>query len=410
MLQNLLDAMGAAVKAIDVHGGRDLVLVHHNDTDGLSSGAVTMTAFERCGFKVSRFSLEKPYPQVLERIFAESGRIVVFADFAGRIAPLIAAMNRGRNLVVILDHHPALPSNDPSVLNLDGELFGLKGDRDLSASATCYLFAETLLKSRGLEAEDLAQLGALGAIGDGFFVDGALAGVNREVAAKAMRAGLMRAEAREGGEDYSIRIGARFYEAERLCTALDTAGGVGYYDGGPERGIRICLEGLDAEAEGYVNGLQATRDRIFNEEIAGLKDRLIDTPRLQWFDLEGRFRPMGIKMVGVFCTMIKDSPLLDGGKYLAGFQRIPDEVPGFGAIAFGSTKISMRVSKGLTERIRAGRMPGLDSFLPQATEELGGFVDACHGLSAATTVKIGQERELIERVEKVLLERMASDG
>lgn len=410
MLQDLRAAMAGAIKAIDIHGGRELVLVHHNDTDGLSSGAVTMTAFERCGYTVDRYSLEKPYPQVLERIFSRSGRIVVFADFAGRIAPFIASLNRGRNLVIILDHHPALPSNDPAVLNLDGELFGLKGDRDISASATCYLFAEILLGSRGLEADDLAALGALGAIGDGFFVNGALAGLNREVAAKAIRAGLMRVEAREGGEAYSIRLGGRDYEAERLCTALDTVGGVGYHDGGPDRGIRICLSGLDTEAEACVDGLRAMRDRLFGQEIAGLKDRLVTTPHLQWFDLEERFRPMGIKMVGVFCTMIKDSPILDSDKYLAGFQRIHDEVPGFGPIAFGSTKISMRVSKELTERIRAGRMPGLDSFLPKATEELGGFVDACHGLSAATTVRIGQEQELIEHVETVLLERMASYG
>ncbi len=93
---------------------------------------------------------------------------------------------------------------------------------------------------------------------------------------------------------------------------------------------------------------------------------------------------------------------LDETKYLAGFQTVSNEVPGFGKIDFNSTKISMRVSDFLKEKIRGGNYPGLSSFLPQATLNIGGFADACHGLSAATTVKIGQEEVLINEIEKEL--------
>jgi len=60
----------------------------------------------------------------------------------------------------------------------------------------------------------------------------------------------------------------------------------------------------------------------------------------------------------------------------------------------------------LTAKIRSGEIPGLNSFLPEATANIGGFADACHGLSAATTVKIGQEQLLIDEIEKVLELRM----
>ena len=53
---------------------------------------------------------------------------------------------------------------------------------------------------------------------------------------------------------------------------------------------------------------------------------------------------MGVKMIGAFCDAIKDTNLIDPLKYLAGFQIIPDEIPGFDAIAFNEVKISMRVS------------------------------------------------------------------
>ena len=81
---------------------------------------------------------------MLRKVFEQEGKILIFADFAGRIAPLLSDLNQGRNLTLILDHHVAEASTDARVHNLDPDLFGLKGDRDISASTTCYLFAWTL--------------------------------------------------------------------------------------------------------------------------------------------------------------------------------------------------------------------------------------------------------------------------
>ena len=111
---------------------------------------------------------------------------------------------------------------------------------------------------------------------------------------------------------------------------------------------------------------------------------------------------MGVKMIGAFCDAIKDTDHIDPRKYLAGFQIIPDEIPGFGAITFNEVKISMRAAHYLEEEIRAGRAMGLNIFLPEATNKLGGFSDACHTLTAATTVAIGKEEKLIEEMEKIL--------
>jgi hypothetical protein len=125
-------------------------------------------------------------------------------------------------------------------------------------------------------------------------------------------------------------------------------------------------------------------------------------PHIQWFHVQKRLFPMGVKMIGAFCDAIKDTDLVDPKKYLAGFQVIPDEIPGFGAITFNEVKISMRASRSLEEEIRAGRAMGLNTFLPEATGKLGGFSDACHSLTAATTVAIGVEEKLIEEMEKIL--------
>jgi hypothetical protein len=125
-------------------------------------------------------------------------------------------------------------------------------------------------------------------------------------------------------------------------------------------------------------------------------------PHIQWFNVEKRFFPMGVKMIGAFCDAIRDTTLIDPQKYLAGFQIIPDEIPGFGRIKFNEVKISMRVAPSMEGEIRAGRKMGLNIMLPEATNRLGGFSDACHSLTAATTVAIGKEKQLIEEMEKII--------
>ncbi len=141
MIKQLIEAMEKAIEEVRQWPEKTVHIFHHNDADGLSSGAILTRAFNRQGFEVRRFCLEKPYPAVLQKVYEQEGKILIFADFAGRIAPLLSNLNRGRNLTLILDHHVAEASKDPKVHNLDPDLYGLKGDRDISASTTCYIFA-----------------------------------------------------------------------------------------------------------------------------------------------------------------------------------------------------------------------------------------------------------------------------
>jgi RecJ-like exonuclease len=181
--EQLLKAMENSVHEVKQWPQKEVQIFHHNDSDGLTSGAILTTAFERADFKVQRSCLEKPYPKLLHKIYDQTGGLIIFADFAGRIAPLLSDLNKSRNLTLILDHHVAEASTDPMVHNLDPDLYGLKGDRDISGSTTCYLFAKTLDASNG----DLAHLAAIGAVGDEFFVDGCLAGENRDAAVANMK-------------------------------------------------------------------------------------------------------------------------------------------------------------------------------------------------------------------------------
>ena len=399
MLIDLMAAMEGAIAEVERWRDRRAQILHHNDADGLSSGAILTRVFEREGFDVRRVCLEKPYPKVLERIFEQEGRLIVLTDFAGRIAPMISDLNRGRNLVLILDHHKAEMPTDDRVHLLDPEIFGLRGDRDITASTTCYLFAHAF----DARNRDLARIATIGAVGDRFFVDGRLAGPNREAALETQRQGLLDIEAVEHGEAYTLITSDGRMDCSAFARNLDTYGGAGYYQGGPEVGIAVCLEGPTPQSNARLSELREIQGRAFSEEIERIqRDGWMQTEHIQWLHVHDRFEPMGVKMIGAFLDTIRNSADVDPARYLAGFQIIPDQVPGIGEFVFNQVKISMRVADPMEEGIRHGGVLGLDILLPEATSRVGGFSDACHSLTAATTVPIGREDELIGEMERVL--------
>lgn len=399
MCSGLIEAMERAIQEVRQWPQKAVQIFHHNDADGLTSGAILIRAFERQGYELHRFCLEKPYPVALKKVYQQEGCILIFVDFAGRIAPMISDLNGGRNLTLILDHHVAQASTDPKVHNLDPDLYGLKGDRDISASTTCYLFAQTLDPRN----RDMAHIAALGAVGDAFFVDGRLVSQNRDAAMEAVQQGMMEIREDQGGERYFLRSSRGEIPCDELGDYLGILGGVGYYRGGPEMGVRVCLEGISPESDRMVGQLEIIKTRAYEAEVTRLKGGALEkSPHIQWFHVENRFSPMGVKEIGAFCHVIRDMDFIDPKRYIAGFQILPDEIPGFGHFSFNDAKVSMRVPPSLEEEIKKGSALGLDILLPEATNRLGGFSDACHSLTAATTVAIGKEKKLIEEMEHIL--------
>ena len=98
MYDQLIEAMEKAIQEVKEWPEKAVQVYHHNDADGLSSGAILTRSFERQGIEVRRFCMEKPYPAVLKKVYEGEGSILIFADFAGRIAPMISELNGGRNL------------------------------------------------------------------------------------------------------------------------------------------------------------------------------------------------------------------------------------------------------------------------------------------------------------------------
>lgn len=381
--------------------GPEVTLVHHNDADGLASAAVLETALTRAGFSVRRVCIERVHPPIVARIHEQFPATIFYVDLGGQAAPVISETNRGRRATLILDHHHPQKPTDPKVINISTEFFGLSGDMDISASTAAYMFALELDAGNC----DLAYAGVLGAVGDEHDREGRLIKENREALLDAVAQGQVKIEVdAQGKEKYLLtRFGEEIPMAQ-LAVSVTTFGGVGYYSGGPDLGVRACLEGLFAEAQRRLEELRQTQKRAYQETTAHLiRDGLRETQYIQWFTVGDDFSPMGVKMIGEYCWDIRNEAFVKPEKYIVGFQNMAAEIPGLGAFDWSQTKASMRLPTPLERKILIDRaMPGLSYLVPEAARQVGGSIDACHDYTAATIVEIGKEEALILAMDELI--------
>jgi single-stranded-DNA-specific exonuclease len=388
-------------------GGSEVALVHHNDGDGLTSAAILETALHRAGFTVHRICIERVHPPIVERIHDQFPHTIFYVDLGAQGAPAISDANRGRRTTLILDHHHPNPPTDPKVLNIATEFFGLSGEMDISASTAAYFFALELNKAN----RDLAHAAVLGAVGDDHERDGALVKENRQALQDALDQGQVRFEVNDKGRE--IYFLTRFGEDSPMTPlglALTTLGGVGYYAGGPDLGVKVCLEGFTPDATRRLEELRQIQQTAYHKMTERLRrEGFRETEHIQWFSVGDDFSPMGVKIIGEYCWDIRNESFTNPDKYIVGFQNMAREVPGVGSFDWAQTKASMRLPTPLEHKTMVEHtMPGLGYLVPEAARTVGGSIDACHDYTAATIVDIGQEEPLVLEMERLVQARLSA--
>lgn len=388
--------------------GSDITLVHHNDADGLTSAAVLETAFLRAGYSVKRICIERVHPPIVARIHQESPSTIFYVDLGAQAAPEISEANQGRRTTLILDHHHPNQPTDPKVLNIATEFFGLSGDMDISASTAAYFFALEMDERN----RDLAYIAVLGAVGDELDREGGLIKENRDALMDALEQNQVRFEVDANGkEQYELLLFGDPIPMMPLAISVTTLGGVGYYSGGPDLGVRVCLEGFFPEAQRQLDELRQTQQDAYQATTERLmRDGFQETENIQWFTVGDDFSPMGVKIIGEYCWDIRNEDFVDPTKYIVGFQNMAPEIPGLGAFEWSQTKASMRLPTPLERKILIDRtMPGLSYLVPEAARQVGGSIDACHDYTAATIVDIGAEEALVLAMDKLVADELSKE-
>jgi single-stranded-DNA-specific exonuclease len=383
---------GDSARKLVLRGETEVLLIHHNDTDGLSAAAILVKALERENLKVRRVCLEKPYPEVVTELFEQStdnNTLVIMVDFGSGMLDLISRLSiKEKRRCIVLDHHAIFGELAPEVHLINPLSMGLQGE-DCSASAVAYFFSQSLNKWN----EDLASLGVLGALGDGFISHDKLIGLNQNVMTTALKSSQL-------NEEFVYRDSQGEYFWRDVVSAVDALGSVGYFRGGPDIAVKGLafndLYGMIELSKPFVAQLNQVFQKVASEI------QINQAAHISWFNLDNRFEGFGVKTVGLFCQYLRDNNLINPDKFIAGFQPIPRMLPGLPILAPLQTKVSMRVPENLKKRIEDKSQLDLTAILPVATKKLGGFVDACHPLAASTTIPLGEEEALVGIMEKLL--------
>ena len=369
-------------------GAGEVVLVHHDDADGLAAAAATKAALERLGLTTKLICLEKLFPSIVRDLHAGSGKAIFYCDIGSPHADLISEANEGRNLTVILDHHDPRPSRDPLVMDLNLEHVGLRGEEDFSGATCCYLFARALDDAN----KDLSYLALVGSCE----IPVGYKGLNTVVLKEALANGVVE---RVGKRLLIRKLGI---EVRKLFSLLQILGPVGYYVGGPEAGVRAALEGVSDEVKALAEELEAKRKAVNKRLLASLYRRgLRREGRIQWFDVGDAYKGMGSKVIGTFCSYISyQRRLARPDMFVVGLMHMEPVVPGFGRLEGDFVKVSVRAPKALRPDIDAGKVPTAVGLLEEATKGFGIAVDG-HAYAASCVIPADKVGEFIRRAASI---------
>ncbi|MGB9684154.1 MAG: DHH family phosphoesterase [Candidatus Bathyarchaeales archaeon] len=387
-LQNFKQYAEHTIALLRKESPKKVFIVHHDDADGLCSAAITQRALEREGIITETFCLEKVYTEVIANLHSTEGQTIFYVDIGSSHADLISGLNEGKNLTIILDHHDPKPSMDSKVLDLNLENFGFKGETDFSGATCCYLFAKTL-------NEQNSDLGYLALVGSSE-IPGGFKSLNEMVLQEALEKGFVHKKGK------SLEIPRLQVKIDALFSKLQILGAVGYYEGGPELGIKACLEGIDKEIDEKINVLEERRKNV-NRRLLGrlYHERLKETKHIQWFDAEDMYAGMGTKVIGQFCSFLSyQMRLVKPNKYILAFVNVPPEIPKWGKLKENFAKASIRVPKPMQKIIEEGKLPGAVNLLDEASKGFG-MADG-HQYAANVVLPFAKKLELLENAERTL--------
>ena len=371
--------------------GRAITLVHHNDTDGITAGAILRKSLMRAGFTVENIPIERVHPAFLPAIHTPERRLILYADLGGQSADVISRHIPDGSRVIILDHHLPAAGEFPRLLQVNPEQFGIDGDSECAAAAAACFFALALDGAN----EDLAALAVLGAVGDHQMEEGRCTGLNAILLETAARRGDLRQDNADGGAGWLFpRFRDRnLRETDRLVISLSVNG---YYRRGADLAIDACLNGPDDRTLAFSVETAALQQDRFDREMARIRrEGLGRAGEIVWTDVEDRLYPLGLKAIGLFCEAIIREGMADGDRYVVGFQRFPGENPYLGRFSGRETKVSFRVTPGMKQTIERGERPDLMQLVPRAAHRAGGFAEACHRFMAACTIPEERKADLV---------------
>jgi len=389
-LNHFLDRLEKCRRQILASGLQEALVIHHDEADGLTSAALSKLALERLGLETRLICLDKLYPEVVAGLESGPRRVLAYSDIGSGHIGWLGKHNESGSLILTLDHHDTMESVDPLVMNLNPELDGFSGETEASSATVAYFFAKSV--DRGLRRfSHLALIGSTE-------VPGEPQGLNELVLKDVEEE---RSATRSGRGDFKIQQNGMSFARSRMVAVLNVLGSVGYYQDGPSRGVKACVEGFDRETLEFAKGLEEKRKAANQNMLAEVRaDGLSQGRLIQWFHAHDNYSGMSGKVVGSFCSYLRYQRVVNPMKYLMGMMNVPAEIPGWGKLPAPLVKVSGRLPPRLASLVEKGDRPALSRILPEACSQVGGFGDG-HSVAASGVFPVGQEEQFLDRIERL---------
>jgi len=389
-LASFLSRLKKAKQAIGESRLTKALVIHHDEADGLSSGALSKLALERLGLDTHLVCLDKLYPEVVRDVEGRLQQIIVYADIGSGHIEWLGEHNKSKSLILTLDHHDTSERESLGVYNLNPELDGFSGEKDASSATVAYLFAKTVDQSL-VEFSHLALIGSTE-------IPGELQGLNKIPLEDGEAINLIHKTPKGG---LKFEKSGVVLSPTRASTVLNVLGSVGYYRDGPMMGVNACIKGFDQETLKVAQRLEEER-KLANQRMLSLirANGLSQLKMVQWFHARDNYSGMSGKVVGSFCSYLSYQRFVNPVRYLIGMMNVPPDIPGWGKLPSSLVKVSARAPRPLAGLIERGARPPLSRILPSSCEKIGGFGDG-HSVAASGVFPIGAEDSFLSEVDKL---------
>ncbi|NOZ76711.1 MAG: DHH family phosphoesterase [Euryarchaeota archaeon] len=173
-----------------VDEGAPVLVVAHNDADGLTSGSIVHLALLRSGARVQTRGIKQLDDAVIRELAGERRHAIVFTDMgSGQLGSIERHLSRDTH-VLVLDHHEPEDGVVDGPVHMNAHHLGLDGSREISGAGMAYLFA----KAMDGKNTDLSALALIGALGDNQGAPGYMRGANVDILEDAVEAGMVRVD------------------------------------------------------------------------------------------------------------------------------------------------------------------------------------------------------------------------
>jgi RecJ-like exonuclease len=376
--------------AVRESGIREAVVLHHDEADGLTSAALTKLALSSLGLNTRLICLDKLYPEVVKDIESGPPRVTAYVDLGSGHIDWLIKENSVKGLILVLDHHDTISTQNPLLYNLNPELYGFSGEKDASSATVAYLFCKTV----DPELSSYAHLATIGSME----LPGETQGLNLIALKDAEELGLVRGS---GGSDLKITAKRMNLGRTRASSLLNVLGSVGYYRKGPEMGVEACTTGFTDQTTAAAKEFEEERRAANREMLATIrKEGLSQKKNVQWFHAHDNYKGMGGKVVGSFCSYLRYQRGVNPVKYLIGMMNVPADIPGWGKLPSSMVKVSGRAPQILTSLIEKGKKPSLSKILPESCSKSGGFGDG-HSVAASGVFPVGKEEMFLDEIDRM---------